>query len=93
MTPAEKMAKSIQRSPRKAFRGLPRVFSCNIKEKRETLGLSQRDVCRGTGLTVSTVCRVEQGIDLTLTRALKLAKFFGCSIHEIWKFLNESNPS
>ncbi len=85
MTPAEELAKLKQRSPRNAFRELPRVFDCNLKERREVLGLTQRDVCRGTQLNISTVCRVEQGIELTLSRALKLAEFFGCSVHEIWK--------
>ncbi len=85
MTPAEKLAKLKQRSPREAFRELPKAFDCNLKERREALGLSQRDVCRATMINVSTLCRVEQGIDLTLSRALKLAEFFGCPIHEIWK--------
>ncbi len=85
MTPAEELAKLKQRSPREAFRELPKVFDCDLKERREALGLSQRDVCRATRINVSTVCRVEQGIDLTLSRALNLAAFFGCSVHEIWK--------
>lgn len=85
MTPAEKLAKSKGAQQQTAFRELPIVFECRLKAKREALGLSQRDVCRATRLNVSTVCRVEQGVDLTLSRALRLATFFGCPIEQIWK--------
>lgn len=89
MTPAEKLAKEKGKQQQTAFQELPIVFACQLKAKREALGLSQRDVCRATHLNVSTVCRVEQGVDLTLSRALKLAKFFGCPVEQLWKEIAE----
>lgn len=86
MTPAEKVA-SKKKPRRKSLSGntqRPRKWVCKLREKREALGLSMRDVAEHTGYTVSTLFEIENGTDPQLTTAMKLAEFFGCMVNDLW---------
>ena len=87
MTPAEKLAKkknSVGKPPW-GQRGNRRegIFKSRVKELRTRLGLTQLQVQAGAGVT--GLHEIEQGCELVLSSALKLAKFFGVAVEEIWE--------
>ena len=69
-------------------RGLSRrgqVFATSLKAKRLALGLTQQQMADGTGLTGATVQTAENGVEVTLSTALKLMAFFGVTDPaELW---------
>lgn len=56
---------------------------------RLKLGLTLKDVWRRTLIHHSMLCCIEGGADVRLTTALKLAKFYGKPIEELWIPLDE----
>jgi len=86
MTPAEKVAskKPLRKRKLTGNASRPRKWVCKLREKREALGLSMRDVSENTSYTVSTLFEIENGTDPQLTTAMKLAEFFGCTVNELW---------
>ena len=90
-SPAEQLARvkyeKATRKPRHRRTGKPvrkRVWVCAIREIRESLGLSLRDVAAATGYTVSGLWEIEHGTDPKLTTAMRLAEFYGCDVAELW---------
>lgn len=88
MTPAETLAadKQRQRRPRNTAK-LPRNAAwkvCNVREHRERLNLSLRDVATALGLSVSSYWQIEKGGDPMLRNAVKIAEFYGVGIGELW---------
>ncbi len=88
MTPAEELAK--QRKPRRYGTGsacVKIVWHSRVRELRENLGLTMRDVADALGLSVTGLFAIEHGSDPQLTNAMKLAKFYGVDIEDTWKLL------
>jgi DNA-binding XRE family transcriptional regulator len=84
MSPAEKLAKSKAKFPKKPP-VVRRVWNCNLRELREALGLTQRDVAAAVGLSAAGYHQIETcGNDVCLSTCVKLSKFFGKPILEIW---------
>jgi len=55
-----------------------------LRELREATGLSQSDVAKLVGVTVSTVSRWEQGKNPpTLAHRRKLARVYRCTLEEL----------
>jgi DNA-binding XRE family transcriptional regulator len=95
MTPAEKMAQDkknrVGQERQERWRMSRQViFNCKIREMREGLGLSSRDVGKGAGVGHVNVTRAESGYGVNLHTAMKLAKFFGKKIEDIWSLREES---
>ncbi len=89
MTPAEKLSKkkptpSAKWGSRRAARRAVAYPHNILRKLRESLGLTQRDVSVGSGTNNATIADSESGFEMTLTTALKLAKFYGKSIEELW---------
>lgn len=94
MTPAEKLARERELAGRP---GLHRPASYASRQTqyivheprllwmRRRLQLRQVDVANATGIHVGNYVRFEHGREVKLSEALKLARFFGCSIEEIWR--------
>lgn len=82
MSPAEKLAK---RKPKSDWKRGAQVWWCGLREIRERLGLSLREVSKATGVNLSTLSRVEHGEELTLNNAVALSKFFGVGIEALWR--------
>ena len=87
ITAKELSAKKKQRQVRWGDANL----NCRILHKRTHHGLSVRDVAEGSGVHPSLVSRAEHNFDLHITAALKIAKFFECSIEELWSELEENS--
>jgi DNA-binding XRE family transcriptional regulator len=86
-TPAEALsaAKRLKRPPRKpGTRTYGPWVGNSIRERRDALGLSLRDVADAIGISNPGLFAVEKGGDPQLTTAYKLAAFFGCSVEAIW---------
>ena len=63
----------------------PVVFSvCKLAEFRATLGITQPDMAKKIGMSASSLWKIEQGTDVKLTTARKIAKAYGKTIEEIW---------
>lgn len=86
MTPAEQLAKSKQRkrSPRNTVAPRRPIWVCRLREMREALNLSLRDVADAVGMSNPGLWAVEHGGETSLTTATKLAEFFGCTIQDLW---------
>jgi DNA-binding XRE family transcriptional regulator len=92
MTPAEELASRKQRKRPKRNNGKePRkvVLSCAVRDRREALNLSLRDVAAGVGLSISGLHAIEYGCDVQMTTALRLCKFFGCQQCDLWTELQQ----
>jgi predicted transcriptional regulator len=90
MTPAEKAAKTKpRRNPRP---GVKAVWKCGLRKKRIDLGLSLRDVEKGTGVSAPTISRAERGDDLILSHAVALARYFGVAVEELWLTIQKEKP-
>ncbi len=84
MSDAEALAKKLRRTKNKRPFGRDLIWRCQMVRMRTELGLSLRDVEAAIGVSNATLSHVERGTDLTLSTAVKIVKFFGCTIEEMW---------
>lgn len=88
MTPAEKVAKSKRRKRPKRNappKPQPQVWEPKLREIREELDLSLRDVADSCELSVAAYFRIEHGYaDPCLSTARTIAAFFGRDVWELW---------
>ena len=60
---------------------------CRLKEKRTSFGFTQRQVAEGTEMNVRTVINIEKGKTIpNLLYAMKLAKFLGMGVEEVFEY-------
>lgn len=88
MTPAEKLAKTNGKPGKLPWgqRGKTRrkvLYNTKLREFREKIGLTQGQVMDAT--KVNNLYEIECGFEVHLGTALKLARFFGKSVEEIWE--------
>lgn len=86
-SPAERLAATKRRQRPKRKHHAPQRethWTCGVRELRESLGLSQRDVCSACGLSNATLVWVEGGYDVRLTTARRIAAFFGTTTDKLW---------
>jgi putative transcriptional regulator len=58
-----------------------------LREMREEVGLSQRELAESVGVTRQTINSVERGrYDPSLELAFELAEFFGCHAEDIFLY-------
>jgi|694.fasta_scaffold120297_8 putative transcriptional regulator len=59
----------------------------NLKYLRRSKGfdLTQKQLADALGLTAVTIYKVENGLGVNIMTALKMAKFFGCSVEDIFE--------
>lgn len=78
MTPAEAVAATVKPKRR------PKHV-CTIRERRTSLGLTLRHVTEATGINLGHLSGIEHGQGLpSLPYAFALARFFGCTVEELW---------
>ena len=59
---------------------------CRLKERRTSLGFTQRQVAEGTEMNVRTVINIEKGKTIpNLLYAMKLSKFLGLRVEEVFE--------
>ena len=59
---------------------------CRLKERRTSLGFTQRQVAEGTEMNVRTVINIEKGKTIpNLLYAMKLSKFLGMRVEEVFE--------
>ena len=62
---------------------------CRLKEKRTSLGFTQSQVAKGTEMNVRTVINIEKGKTTPhLLYAMKLSKFLGMGVEEVFEYRN-----
>ena len=59
----------------------------NLKYLRRSKGfdLTQKQLADALGLTTVTIYKVENGLGVNIMTALKMARFFGCSVEDIFE--------
>lgn len=58
----------------------------NLREKRESMELSQADLAEAVGVSRQTINAIERGrYDPSLELAFKLAGYFDCRIEDLFK--------
>lgn len=87
MSAAEQLAKKTtrKRRPRNAKTVRKVVWDCGCREIRESLQLSIHAVAAALKMSVSGYWAIEQGGDLALTTALRIATFYDRPYGELWK--------
>ena len=73
--------------PRRLFPSLnaPRVFpECRLKEVREALDMNQQQAAAIIGMAPSNLWKLEQGTNVKLSYARKIARAYGKSLDELW---------
>ncbi len=88
MTPAEKAAAAKKPAKCKPLLGKRSVraypWACTLREARQALRLSLRDVAGGCDLSIAGLSEIERGTDPQLSTARRLATFFGKTVEELW---------
>ncbi len=86
MTPAEKLsaAKPWRRSPRNKVSPRKRFWNTRLREVREELRISLKDVAKAVGMSVTAIWQLEMGTDPMLSTARKLASFYGMDVWVLW---------
>ena len=60
---------------------------CRLKEKRTSLGFTQRQVAEGTEMNARTLINIEKGRAIpNLLYAMKIAKFLGMGVEEVFEY-------
>jgi DNA-binding XRE family transcriptional regulator len=65
----------------------PKLYNCKLEELR----LNHPDkptievLAHAVGITPVTLTRIQEGCDVKLSNAFKLAKIFGVSVTDIWE--------
>lgn len=59
-------------------------LTCSMRARRNKLGLTLRDVGEAVGMSAAGLSVIEHGAETQMTTAIKLARFFGCKVEEIW---------
>ena len=86
MTPAEKLAAKLRESPPVEAGGHNGAAICCMAEIREQLGLKQVDVAGAVGISGGYLSFLESGQRWPpLLLAVKLARFYGKKIEELWE--------
>ena len=77
---------------RRFWRGAAAIMNtdtiiCRLKERRTSLGFTQRQVAEGTEMNVRTVINIEKGTTIpNLLYAMKLAKFLRLRVEEVFEY-------
>ena len=85
MTPAEKLAAGRPRGRARRNRSarVP-VWVCLVRAERERLNLPMRAVAGALGVSLANLSAVENGSNVELSTAKKLAAFYGKSVDDLW---------
>ena len=60
---------------------------CRLKEKRTSLGFTQRQVAEGADINVRTLINIEKGrATPNLLYAMKIAKFLEMGVEEVFEY-------
>ena len=60
---------------------------CRLKERRTSLGFTQRQVAEGTKINVRTIINIEKGKTIpNLLYAMKIAKFLEMGVEEVFEY-------
>ncbi len=60
---------------------------CRLKERRTSLGFTQRQIAEGADINVRTLINIEKGRAIpNLLYAMKLAKFLGLGVEEVFEY-------
>lgn len=90
LSPVEQLALNRpQKSHTKA--NVPVKWVCELCYNRQRLGLTIAAVAKATGLNPSTIWEAEQGQEVRLMTAWKLAKFYGLDIADLWEPIPEEH--
>lgn len=84
MTPAEELASKKPKRQVKRKKPNPGPWHCLISEERRRLGLTLEEVASATKISKTAIWQIDNGGDVLLTTAHKLAVFFGKSIDQLW---------
>jgi DNA-binding XRE family transcriptional regulator len=90
VTPAEQLAESKKSTaPERPKPVRAKIFQCRLRELRTALGLTQEDVALTISRNRFTILLIEGGKGPTLDTAMKIARFFGKTVEEIWMPIEE----
>ncbi len=85
MTPAEIVAQGKNRKPydTECERVRP-AWAIKLRDLRRRLSLSMKDIRIHCGIPVSTYCHIEKGRVPSLIVAMRLARFYGTTVEQVW---------
>lgn len=86
-SPADKLVANKQRKRKPRNHAAPKrnaPFHCAIRERREALNLSLRDVADALSMSIAGLHAIEHGSDPMLSTAFRLCVFYGVEINKTW---------
>lgn len=84
MTPAEKLAAAKRSTGDVTAKRAGVPFVCRLEVVRAQLGLTQTEVADAIGMNVVFYGNIERGKSITLTTAIRIARFYGKPVEELW---------
>ena len=87
-SPAEKLSKKLRTHTRTVKSTRDTFIRWNnlpLQKLRNSLKLTQAEVADAIGVSRPHIANAESGFNVTLSTALRLAKFYGKSVEDIWK--------
>ena len=64
------------------------VFTNRVRAIRIALGLSQAQLAAATGLSVNSICSIENGQGPSVRHALLIAKVLKCQVEDLFYFVD-----
>lgn len=56
----------------------------NIKDRRKTMGMSQKDLASAIGVSIPMICQIERGTkSVTLLLGAEIAKVLKCDMNDL----------
>ncbi|MBK8270205.1 MAG: helix-turn-helix transcriptional regulator [Planctomycetes bacterium] len=80
----EKASEAKTRLAHKASAPGNTIFVCRVRELRNELNLSLREVALILHMSAANIHRIERGSDVPLSTARRIAAAFGKTVDEIW---------
>ena len=66
------------------------VIDCRLKEERSKLGITQKQLADGIGISERSIINIESGRTPSLPTAIRLAAYFQLSVEQLFQLPEEA---
>ena len=66
------------------------VIDCRLKEERSKLGITQKQLADGIGISERSIINIESGRAPSLPTAIRLAAYFQLSVEQLFQLPEEN---
>lgn len=84
MTPQKETKREPRKLKKTSWHRQIKPLDCILRDMRIAKNLKLIEVGKATGIDIATIARIEHGFDCSLSRAIKLAEFYGATVDNVW---------